>query len=262
MLAAFAEAGIGLGRDDYTQAARKNAEFLYDNLRSTTTHRLKRTWKAGHEAKYNAYLEDYAFLADGLLALYQNTFETRWFDWAHELTDMMGTHFSDTQNGGFFDTSDDHEQLLQRPKDLQDNAIACGNSMAARVLILMGQLTGEGRYTDQAAQMTASLSHAMTQYPRGFGHWLGNAWLLAAGSREIAIVGDPTQADTQALLTIVRSEFRPNTVAAVGETGAIPLLAERTQIDNQPTAYVCRNFTCNLPVTTPAALRRQLITPA
>jgi uncharacterized protein YyaL (SSP411 family) len=106
MLAAFAEAGRVLGRQDYVDAATRNAEFLYNTMR-TDNGRLLRTWKDGSEPKYNAYLEDYAYLAEGLLALYQTTFEVRWFEWARELVDLMLTHFRDEDNGGFFDTSDD-----------------------------------------------------------------------------------------------------------------------------------------------------------
>ena len=133
MLAAFAEAGRALGRPDYTGIATQNAEFLYTNLRQVDG-RLLRSWGDGAGARYNAYLEDYAFLADGLLALYQTTFEPRWFLWARELAEWMLTHFQDPA-GGFFDTSDDHEALLHRPKDTQDNATPSGNSMAAGVLL-------------------------------------------------------------------------------------------------------------------------------
>ena len=98
MLAAMAEAGRVFGRDDYTIAAVRNAEFLHEHMRQANG-RLLRTWKAGHEAKYNGYLEDYAFLADGLLALYQTTFDERWFAWAHELGEMIITHFGDEDQG-------------------------------------------------------------------------------------------------------------------------------------------------------------------
>ncbi|KAA3658648.1 MAG: thioredoxin domain-containing protein, partial [Chloroflexi bacterium] len=150
MLASFAEAGRVLNRPDYTDIAVQNAEFLYENMRVKANGRLLRTWKAGSKAKYNAYLEDYTYLADGLLALYQTTFDERWFVWAQELTDMMLTHFIDEGNGGFYDTSDDHEALLHRPKDVQDNATPSANAMAAHVLLKMGLYTGDGRYWDVA----------------------------------------------------------------------------------------------------------------
>ena len=169
MLAAFAEAGRVLERVDYIQAAQRNATFLYATMRQENG-RLLRTWKAGHQAKYNAYLEDYAYLADGLLALYQTTFEEKWFVWARELGDLMLAHFADADGGGFFDTSDDHEALLFRPKNTQDNATPSANAMAARVLTLLNLFTGESRYADYAEEAVSALYPYMTQYPNAFAH--------------------------------------------------------------------------------------------
>ena len=163
MLAAFAEAGRVLYRPDYTAAAVANAEFLHATMRRADG-RLLRSWQAAAgDARYNAYLEDYAFLADGLLALCETTFEPRWFAWARELADLMLAHFADPA-GGFFDTSDDHEALLHRPKDVQDNATPSGNGMAAHVLLRLGLFTGEGRYWDTAERMVAGLYEPMARY--------------------------------------------------------------------------------------------------
>jgi uncharacterized protein len=216
MLAAFAEAGRVLERPDYTAAASQNAEFLYENLRGENG-RLLRTWKAGSTARYNGYLEDYAYLADGLLALYQTTWEPRWFRWAQELADLMLAHFADAENGGFYDTSDDHEQLIQRPKDVQDNATPSGNAMAAQVLLKLGLYTGNGRYWDSATQATSALAEALRRYPTGFAHWLCAADLITGDPQELAIIGDPAEAETQALLAVAQSQYRPNLVIAVGE---------------------------------------------
>jgi uncharacterized protein YyaL (SSP411 family) len=213
-----------------------------------------RTWKAGSSAKYNGYLEDYAYLADGLLALYQATFDVRWFLWAQTLTDQMMTHFQDKEHGGFFDTSDDHETLLYRPKSLQDNATPSANAMACRVLILMNLFTGEGTLVDYAEEMVAALYPAMAQYPNGFAQWLGCAWLLLSEPQEVALIGK----DVAALADVVWSEFRPNLIVAAGTGDTPPLLANRIQIDNRPTAYVCQNFVCQLPLTNPQELRAQL----
>ncbi len=253
MLAAMAEAGRVLKRDDYLAAAVKNAEFLYTTMR-TESGRLLRTWKAGSAAKYNAYLEDYAYLADGLLALYQTTFDVRWFEWAQALTDKMMTHFQDTENGGFFDTSDDHETLLYRPKSLQDNATPSANAMACRVLILMNLFTGDGALADYAEEMVAALYPALAQYPNGFAHWLGCAWLLLSEPKEVALIGE----NVDELADVVWEQFRPNVVVAAGTGEAPPLLAHRSQMGGRPTAYVCQNFVCQLPVTNPDQLRAQL----
>ena len=257
MLAAFAEAGRALDRSDYTTIATQNAEFLYTYLRQVDG-RLSRSWLDGAGARYNAYLEDYAFLADGLLALYQTTFEPRWFLWARELADWMLTRFPD-EAGGFFDTSDDHEELLHRPKDVQDNATPSGNSMAAHVLLALGLYTGEGRYWDTAASMVAGLAELMMRYPSGFAHWLSAAAFILAEPREVAISGDPAAADTRKLLNVVASGYRPYLVVAAGqEDNAVPLLADRPMVNGRAGAYVCRRFVCLQPVTEPEALAEQL----
>jgi uncharacterized protein YyaL (SSP411 family) len=258
MLAAFAEAAQALDRTDYRDVATANAEFLYANMRARDG-RLLRTWKAGSDAKYNAYLEDYAFLAEGLLALYQTTFDKRWFQWARELADAMLAHFSDTENGGFYDTRDDHEQLIHRPKDIQDNAIPSGNAMAAHVLLKLGLLTGEPTYWDTAERAMRSVGKLMAQHPSGFGEWLNGASLVMGESREIALIGNEKQ--IAPLLNVVRTGYRPLQVVAAGPGGkdeAIPLLANRPQVNDSGTAYVCRRFVCERPVTDPQELAAQL----
>jgi uncharacterized protein YyaL (SSP411 family) len=259
MLAAFAEAGRALGRPDYVAVAETNAAFLHDQLRRADG-RLLRSWKADGGARLNGYLEDYAFLADGLLALYQTTFEPRWFAWARELADLILAHFGD-EAGGFYDTSDDHEALLHRPKDVQDNATPSGNSMAAHVLLRLSLLTGEGRYWDVAEGMVAGLYEPMARYPGGFAHWLSAATFILGQPQEVAIAGDPAAADARALLDVVNSGYRPDLVIAAGEeesAAVVPLLAGRPRLDGRATAYVCRRFVCRQPVTDPAALAGQL----
>jgi hypothetical protein len=258
MLAAFAEAGQALRRPDYIEAAQSNADFLHRTMRRDSG-RLFRTWKAGSEAKYNAYLEDYAYLADGLLALYEATFETRWVDWARELADLMLGHFRDAENAGFFDTSDDHEQLIHRPKDLQDNAVPSGNSAAASVLARLSLLTGNGNYWQVAEQSTASMTRFMSQYPSGFGQWLNVASFMLGEPREIALVGGLEE--LAPLLDVARSGYRPFQVIAAGNEGedaSLPLLEDRPRVDGKGTAYVCRQFLCQAPATDPKELARQL----
>ena len=258
MLAAFAEAGRAFERPDYLEAAKANAEFLHRTMRRESG-RLFRTWKAGADPKYNAYLEDYAFLADGLLALYEATFETRWLDWARELGDLMLDHFGDTHNGGFFDTSDDHEQLIHRPKDLQDNAVPSAGSMAATVLLRLSLLTGNGDYWQVAERSVATMGKFMGQYPSGFAQWLNACSFIVAEPREIALVG--SQEQLRPLLAVVRAGYRPFQVIAAGvadDETPVPLLENRAQIDGKGTAYVCRQFLCQAPVTSPDELARQL----
>jgi uncharacterized protein len=260
MLAAFAEAGRAFDRNDYTGVALANAEFLQANMR-VAGGRLLRSWKAGTGARFNAYLEDYAFLAYGLLALYQSTYEPRWFTWARELADLMLLHFQDEDSGGFFDTSDDHEELLHRPKDLQDNATPSGNSMAAQVLLRLGLYTGELYYWDMAERTTAGLYEPLARYPNAFAQWLSAAAFILGDPQEVAIVGQPSEPATQLFLEVIHSRYRPNLVVAVGEgdvAATIPLLAHRERVDGQVAAYVCRRFVCHQPVTEPEELKAQL----
>ena len=263
MLAAFAEAGRALKRPDYTEVATRNAMFLQETM-WTENGRLLRTWKAGGAgesalAKYNGYLEDYAYLADGLLALYQTTFDDRWFVWAGELAELMLTHFADEEHGGFYDTSDDHEKLVHRPKDVQDNATPSANAMAAQVLLKLSLYTGNRNHWDIAEQAISALYEAMAQHPTGFAHWLSAAAFILSEPREVAIIGDHGLADTEALIDAVFDRYRPDLVVAVGGSGKkIPLLKDQKFIDGKATAYVCRRFVCQQPVTEPEALAAQL----
>ena len=262
MLAAFAEAArdpaLAERAATYRSIAEHNAEFLLSEMR-TSAGRLFRTWKDG-EAKLNAYLEDYAAVIEGLIELYQTTFDERWFVAARELADVMLQHFTDPA-GGFFDTSDDHETLVTRPKDLQDNAVPSGNALAATVLLKLYAFTGEDQYYKHAELMLSMLQGALAQAPTGFAQWLCALDFALSGPREIAIVGDVQSGTGQALLGVVRDGYRPNQVVAsapVDRASAIPLLVDRPALDGQATAYVCQHFTCQQPVTDAAALRAQL----
>jgi uncharacterized protein YyaL (SSP411 family) len=207
-------------------------------------------------------LEDYTHLADGLLALYEATFEERWFTTARPLMDRVLARFADPA-GGFFDTADDHERLITRPKDVQDNAVPSGNAMAARVLVRLAAWTGDGTYREAAERAIRSIVPFVARYPTGFAQWLGAMDLALAPIVEVAVVGEPDDAATDALLAEARTGFQPNRVVAVGAparagVSAVPLLRDRAVIDGRPTAYVCRGFVCRLPVTDPAALRAAL----
>ncbi|HEY0756065.1 MAG TPA: thioredoxin domain-containing protein [Ktedonobacteraceae bacterium] len=261
MLRSFAEAARYLQRADYLEVARRNAEFILRAL--APAGRLLRTYKDGH-AHLNAYLEDYMFLADGLLALYEADFAPRWFSEARRLVDEAITLFADKENGGFFDTGTDHEELLSRPKDIMDNATPAGNSVAAEVLLRLAAWTGESSYRQLADEYLRPLSDLMVKYPQSFSHALGALDFVLSPAREIAIIGDPQQLETQSLLSVVNSRYRPDCVlasAAPDDTAAIqaiPLLADRPLKAGQPSAYVCQNFSCQAPVTSAEALTNLL----
>jgi uncharacterized protein YyaL (SSP411 family) len=252
MLAAFAEAARVLGREDYRRIAERNAGFLLRELWMPDG-RLRHAWKDGI-AKINGYLEDYTHLIEGLLELYQTTFDPCWYHAARELAEAMLAHFA-APAGGFFDTSDDHEVLIARPRELQDNAVPSGNGMAAWVFLRLAGLAAEPRYAETARRSLAAMQPLLARYPLGFGQWLIALEYALARPHEIAIVGDPAVPDTRALLESCTGGYRPHQVIAVGtsDTG-VPLLRDRTQVGGQATAYVCVDSTCRPPVTSPEAL--------
>ena len=261
-IAAFAEAGRLLDDDGYVAAATRAAEAIVGGLLDSEG-RLGRSWKGGR-ATGQGVLEDYSHLAEGLLALYEATFDERWFTTGRALMDRVLDHFADPA-GGFFDTADDHERLVTRPKDLQDNAVPSGNAMAATVLLRLAAWTGEGPYRTAAERAIRTIAPFAERYPTAFAQWLSAIDFALADAVEVAVVGGPGDAATRALLEPVATGFRPNQVLAVTAdpaASAVPLLHERTMVDGLPTAYLCRGFTCRMPVTDAAALREQLAEPA
>ena len=263
-IAAFADASAALAATHpepaagYREAAERAAGTIVDGLLAADGS-LGRSWKDGR-AVGSGVLEDYTHLADGLLALYEASFDEKWFEIARALMDRVLAHFTDPA-GGFFDTADDHERLVTRPKDVQDNAVPSGNAMAARVLFRLAAWTGEGSYRDAAERAVRAVVPFVTRYPTGFAQWLSAMDLALAPVVEVAIVGDPGDATTAALVAETRRGFRPNQVSAVSAdpaASAIPLMAERVAIDGRPTAYVCRAFVCRLPVGDAPGLRAQL----
>ena len=164
-IAALADAGAALERPDYVDAAVKCAEFIWDELRDGDGH-LLRTWKDG-QGKLNGYLQDHSFLLEALLLLYEATFDPRWFERARAVADAMIARFADEERGGFFETSSDHEQLVARRKDLEDNPIPSGNSAAAYGLLRLAALTGEHDYERRAVAILKLLERFMTTPPAG-----------------------------------------------------------------------------------------------
>jgi uncharacterized protein len=255
MMASFAEAGVILDCPDYADAARRNAEFVLANLRRDGT--LLRTWKDG-VAKFNAYLEDYAFLIEGLVTLFETTGESRWLNEASALTERMIDEFWDNDNRGFFFTGKSHENLIVRSKDYFDNATPSGNSVAAMVLLRLAILTGKDNYRDLAGAVLQEVSDSVRRYPSGFGYALSALDFLLSTPKEVAIVGN-TASDIYSLLREVWRRYLPNKVVAPGfEVSNLPLLENRPLLNGMPTAYVCEHYTCKRPVNDVAALSDQL----
>ena len=259
MLAAFAEAARSLARDDYRKVAERNAEFILGAL-VREEGRLLRTWTAG-EARLNGYLEDYAYTVEGLLELYQTTFQFRWYAAAAGLVETMMSRYRSPE-GGFFDTSDDHELLITRPRDLQDNATPSGNAMAAAVLLKLAGLARDDHYRDGAQRALSLVQSMMAQYPLGFGQWLQALTYATSPPREIAIIGDPSAADSAALIGVARKGYQPFQVVAAGPPSAptkmVPMLRDRAKMDGRATAYVCAGYTCRQPVVESDELARLL----
>jgi uncharacterized protein YyaL (SSP411 family) len=254
MIAALADAGAVLERGDYLDAARSCAEFVLERLHDEDGN-LLRTYKDGR-AHLRAYLEDHAFLLEALLTLYEATLERRWFDQAHSLAEATISRFGDPERGGFFSTSNDHEALVARRKEVGDHPIPSGNSSAAMALLRLAALTGERRYEQQAESVFHLFAKPATQHPESFAHLLRALDFHLAPTREVALVG----ADLDELSQVVRSQYRPHLVLAGGpeNTPVPPLLQDRTTIENRPAAYVCEHFTCRSPVTDPQQLANLL----
>jgi uncharacterized protein YyaL (SSP411 family) len=262
MIAAFADAGAAMGRQDYIDAARGCARFIQESMRDSDG-RLRRTWKDG-DARLNAYLEDYAFVVEALLRLYEATLEVRWFDAARETADSMIERFADDERGGFFTTSNDHEELIARRKDVGDHPIPSGNSSAAYGLLRLAALTGEREYEERAVGTMRLFAPAATRHPDAFGHLLQAIDFHLSPVREVALVAPSNGADDSAplaeLAQVVQSAHRPHVVLAGGPEGSErpELLRERTTVEGHPAAYVCEHFACRAPVTEPQELEAAL----
>jgi uncharacterized protein YyaL (SSP411 family) len=253
-ISALADAGAVLGREDYLDAARACAEFVLGKLRDPDG-RLLRTYK-DDRAHLDAYLEDHAFLLEALLALYESTFEVRWFTEAQTLAETTIERFGDPERGGFYSTASDHEELIARRKEVGDHPIPSGNSSAAMGLLRLAALTGERRYEAAAEGVFALFAKPAVQHPDAFAHLLRALDFHLSPTKEIALVGN----DLTDLAATARHRPLFHAVLAGGPEGSEqpPLLQDRTTVEGHSAAYVCQNFTCRLPVTDPDDLRQQL----
>jgi uncharacterized protein YyaL (SSP411 family) len=257
-LRAFAEAARYLQRSDYLAAAQKNAAFLMRALRQDG--RLMRAWRDG-KANHNAYLEDYAAWILAYLALYQSDPDTRWYAAALELAGEMLASFRDP-DGGFFDTRDDHEPLLARPKDVQDNATPSGNALAALALLQLAAYDEQGDWHAIAEGMLAALQDLFVRHSMAFGMWLQALDFATGPVQQVAIIGPLDGPQTRTLVETTWSTYRPRMVAAISNPlpgpDAPDLLRDRPMQNALATAFVCQGFACQLPVNDPEALQGQL----
>ena len=261
MLRAFALAAGATGREEYLRVAEENAAFLLEKL--VVDGRLRRSYKDG-QARLNGYLEDYACVADGLVELYETTFETRWLREAASLADAILELFWEEAEGAFYDTAADHEELVTRPRDVYDNATPSGNSVAVDVLLKLSVLLEREDYRERAGAVLDNLSGGMVQVPGAFGRLLSALDFYLSTPYEVAIIGEREAPGTKTLLETVYSSYLPNKVVAGSSendeeaTQLVPLLENRPMRGGRPTAYVCVNYACQSPTTDPAELARQL----
>jgi hypothetical protein len=261
MLAALAEAAAALGRTDYLAAAVRNAEFLVSRMRRDG--RLLRSWKDG-QGRITGYLEDHAMVGASLLALYEASFDGRWLDESRRLAEETLRLFWSSEREIFFDTGHDQERLVVRPRNIFDNAVPSGTSVTIEWLLKLAIVTGEERYEAVALEALRPMADVVQKYPSGFGRYLSALDFHLGPVAEVALVWPPgAERAAVPLAETVFRRYQPNRVvvgAAAGAPGAagLPLLADRGAVEGKATAYVCRRYVCQLPVTDPAALARQL----
>jgi uncharacterized protein YyaL (SSP411 family) len=261
MLRSFALAARVTGREDYREAAVRNATFIVEKMKEGG--RIHRSYKDGR-ARFNGYLEDYAMVADGLVAVYEATFEARWLVEADALMDAVSELFWDEERRTFYDTPADHEELVTRPRDVYDNAAPSGTSVATEVLLKLSLFLDRADYRQRAEDILGGLAGGMEKIPGAFGRLLCALDFSTSEPREVAVVGVPEATDTRALLDEVYSAYLPNKIVAGRGPeddeagGLIPLLAQRTARDNKATAYVCIHYACQAPTTDPQELATQL----
>ena len=251
MIAPLAEGAHILGDWRYAEAARRAAAFLLDTMRAPDG-RLLHSYKDG-QAKFNAYLDDYSNLIDGLTRLFEATGEARWIEAALDLSRVMIAEFADP-DGGFFYTGANHEELIARQKDAYDNATPSGNAMAATALLRLGALTGRDELTKAGEAVLRSVRAVLDQAPTAAGQSLVALDFLLASPREFAVIGGADRAETLAVLGAIHSRFLPNKVVAPALDGppapveVVPLLEGRSARDGRTTTYICERFACREPV--------------
>ena len=262
MVGAFAEAAAGLDRPDYAERAARAADFLLTRMRGADG-RLFRTYSTGSTPRLNGYLEDYAYLIDALVSLYEATFTPRWLEAALELAKVMVDQFWDAEGAGFYFTGRDHEALIARTKDPYDNATPSGNSMAVTGLLRLVKLTGRQDLQEKAEATLQLYRGLMASSPAAVGQMLVAYDFHLGPVQEFAVVGSPEDEETRRVLRAIRRGFRPNKVVALKDPRSpaaeelLPLLAGKTG-QGGVTTYVCENFTCQAPLVGAAALETAL----
>ncbi|MFL2763528.1 MAG: thioredoxin domain-containing protein [Dehalococcoidia bacterium] len=262
MLGAFAEAGVVLNNNHYTEIANINAKYIiniYKNhgmlLRDNNSQNASR-----------GFLEDYAYFIDGLLKLHESNLNKEILNNALEITEDMKNLFWDNSSNSLYDTSIYHEKLIKRPKDLYDNAVPSPNSVSAQILMKLSIITNNDEYKNISDQLIKSSINLMNKFPNASGNWLCNLSYLLSTVKEIVVVGDPYDEELVELKLQIHKTFIPNKIV-VGKNyssteenySELLLLKNKISLNNKPTIYICQNYQCKLPVNTIEELTKQLI---
>ncbi|HVE32556.1 MAG TPA: thioredoxin domain-containing protein [Gemmatimonadaceae bacterium] len=258
MVRGIAEAARAFGNDEYRRVAIESGTFLFEQM--VRDGRVLRSYKDGR-ARITGYLEDYASLALAALSLYELTFDAVWLARSRELGESIVRLFWDDDINAFFDTASDHEALVVRPRDVTDNAVPSGTSLAAELLARLAELYHDVDARRRATWIIETQFQTMQRYPSAFGHALGVADMLIHGAVELAIVGEPGAADFTRLERAAAERYVPSLVLAGGPPSTnndIALLADREARDGHATAYVCRSYACEAPATSVELLVEQL----
>ncbi len=256
MLRGLAVAARAFENEEMNRLAILNAEFLYGEM--VTNGRVMRS-RTGGQTRINGFLEDYAAVALGFIAVYEMTFEPEWVHRATEIAHRMIELFWDDGIGAFFDTAKDSEALITRPRDVTDNAMPSGTSLAVDLLVTLAELTHNTEMRRRANFVIETLATPLIRHPGAFGHLLGAADMMTNGAVEVAIAGDRTESSFRALEHELASRYVPSLVLAGGsETTGIALLDGREARDGKATAYVCRSYACEEPVSDPVKFGEQL----
>ncbi|MEE8521106.1 MAG: aldo/keto reductase [Gemmatimonadota bacterium] len=257
MISAFAEGHRILGESRYLEAGERAAEFVLSTL-AKPDGRLLRTYRAG-VAHLNAYLEDYAYLSEGLVDLYEAGGEARWLREGERLLERTIADFADEQSGAFFNTARDHEKLLMRYKDGTDGATPAGNAVAASALARISYHLDRKDLREAAIRAIKAYGRTIERFPRGFAKSLSVVDFLLEAPLELALVGRKGSPDLGALQRVVGGRYLPNRIQATFDPDArdaaaagLPLLEGKTLIDGAAALYVCRDFACEAPVTDPS----------
>ena len=264
LLSGLAEAIKITGASSCLEASRRTVEFIFGRMFRDGY--LLHVYKDG-QAKLRGYLDDYAFVALGLLDLYEVLLDRSLIDRAMELADIMLREFWDERGGGLFYTGKSHQPLISRAKPVFDASIPSGNAIAAQLLLRLYHLVGAEEYHTRAETILRSYYDAMVSQPFGFAHMLCALDQYLHPAKEIVIVGERSDARTTDLIKEIHSLYLPNKAVLIFAPGeslekVSPLMVGKQQIDGRPTAYVCQNFTCSAPVTSWAELKRLLETNA